>query len=102
MTLTLDLTSLGIDMSFPEELFVLFHPQSNKHGCYKHQDVTGLAVFSDSHSAIQFTQKFNVTGLITQEVSFEEAREIAKNKPEPIIAVILCDYLDNPMIHYVK
>ena len=36
------------------------------------------------------------------EVSFDEAREIAKERPMPVVSLMLLDDLNDPQIHYVR
>lgn len=102
MVQTLDVTLLGLDVSFPDRLFVLHHPSSGKYGCFCHQGVHGLACFSSESSAFRFAEFIDLSGMTTQEVSFDEAREVAKSRPLPVVALMLCDELEDPQIHYVR
>lgn len=38
----------------------------------------------------------------TEEVSFDVARYIAKEMPLPVVAVMLCDDMAEPMMHFVR
>lgn len=102
MLQTLEVTLLGLDVSFPDRLFVLHHPASGKYGCFCHQGVHGLACFSSEGSAFRFAEFIDLSGMTTQEVSFDEAREVAKSRPLPVVALMLCDQLEDPQIHYVR
>lgn len=93
---------LELDNDFPPLLYVLHHQPSGKYGCYCHDGVNGLAVFSRENRAAQFAEWIDLTGMVVQEVSFDEAREIAKTRPLPIVAVMLLDNLESPAIHYIR
>lgn len=96
------LSSLGLGEEFPENLVLLHHPASGKYGCYCHDGVHGLACFSDTNSAFRFAEWIDLSGMATQEVTFDEAREVAKARPMPIVSLMLMDNLNNPKIHYVR
>jgi hypothetical protein len=102
MVQTLDLTLLGLDETFPEELIVLHHPASGRYGCFCHQGIHGLACFSDEIGASRFVEHIDLAGMKIQEVSFDEAREVAKSRPLPVVALMLLDKMDQPQIHYIR
>ncbi len=102
MTETLTTPILGIENAFPETVHVLHHPPSGKYGCYCHQGVHGLACFSSESAAFRFAEWIDLSGMVAHEVSFDEAREIAKGRPMPIVSVMLLDNLSEPKIHYVR
>jgi hypothetical protein len=81
---------------------VLRHPPSNKYGCYCHQGIHGLASFSNEDAAFRFAEFIDLSGMVTEQVSFDQAREIAKERPMPIISLMLLDDLREPVIHYVR
>lgn len=93
---------IEIEDSIPEVLHVLKHPPSGKYGCYCHQGVHGLAVFSSESSAVRFAEWIDLSGMACLEVSFDEAREIAKQRPMPIVSLMLLDDFGDPKIHYVR
>lgn len=93
---------LGLDTDFPESLYVLYHPGSNRYGCFCHQGVHGLASFSSEESAFRFGEWLDLSGMVTLQVSFDEARDTAKGRPMPVVALMLLDKLDDPVIHYVR
>jgi hypothetical protein len=99
---TLDKPILGIENDFPSVVFVLKHPPSQKYGCYCFEGVHGLACFSDEGSAFRFAEWLDLSGMEAEEVPFDEAREIAKDRPMPIVSVMLLDNLSEPQIHYVR
>lgn len=102
MNSTLELPILGIDTDFPESLYVLHHGSTGKYGCYCHDQVHGLACFSTEQSAFRFAEWIDLSGMSTIEVSFDEAREIAKSRPLPIVSLMLLDRLTDPKIHFVR
>lgn len=102
---TLPRAILGLDRDFPEQVIVLHHPPTGRYGCYRFGGVHGLACFSTPNAALQFALEAlepSVPGLVLQSVTFDEAREVAKSRPYPVVAVMLLDDLDDPLIHYVK
>lgn len=93
---------LGLEDTFPDLVHVLHHPLSDKYGCYCHDGVHGLACFSSEASAVRFSEHIELTGIIVRPVSFDEAREIAKARPMPVVALMLLDSFEDPLIHYVR
>jgi hypothetical protein len=102
MTETLSLPVLGLDNEFPAEVAILHHVSSGKYCCYCHGSVHGLAAFSSEDLALGFARENDIFGMVTQTVSFDEAREIAKGRPLPVVALMLLDRIDDPAIHYVR
>lgn len=91
-----------LEEEFPQRLFVLYHPATRRYGCYCHNGVHGLAGFSHSEAAHSFAQMVDLGGMRSLSVSFEEAREIAKSRPMPVVSLILLDSFADPAIHYVR
>ncbi|MCU0317198.1 MAG: hypothetical protein MUC92_11465 [Fimbriimonadaceae bacterium] len=102
MNQILDCPVLGLTTEFPDQLFVLRHPPTGKYGCYSHEGIHGLASFTDEAGAYRFSEHIGLNGLICEAVSFDEAREIAKQRPLPIVSLMLLDDLRTPKIHYVR
>ncbi len=102
MIQSLQLPVLGLDFEFPDQLFVLQHPPTDRYGCFQHQQVHGLACFSTEGGAIQFSRQIDLNGMVVRNLSFDEAREVAKARPMPVVSVMLLDQLDNPQIHFVR
>ena len=102
MTLTHEAPLLGLETEFPDRIFVLHHPRSNRYGCYCHVKVHGLACFSDEKAAIRFAEWIDLSGMVTRELSFDEAREVAKDRPMPVVCLMLLDSMTDPKIHYVR
>jgi hypothetical protein len=102
MQKVLDLPLIGLDETFPERLFVLHHPSSDRYGCFCHEGVHGLAAFSDEAGAFRFAEWIDLSGMATRELSFDEAREVAKKRPLPVVSLMLLDKLTSPVIHYVR
>lgn len=102
MTETLTAPVLGIENDFPEQLFLLFHPGTGKYGCYCHNGVHGVACFTSEAGAFRFAEWIDLSGMSSVEVPFDEAREIAKQRPLPIVSLMLLDRMTDPQIHYVR
>lgn len=102
MNSTLELPILGIESDFPEVLFVLHHNATGKYGCYCHDQIHGLACFTNEPAAFRFAEFIDLSGIATVEVSFDEAREIAKSRPLPIVSLMLLDQITDPKIHFVR
>jgi hypothetical protein len=102
MSQTLTIPLMGLEETMPEDLFVLHHPASDRYGCFHHEGVHGLACFSSESGAFRFAEWIDLSGMMTREVSFDEAREIAKARPLPVVSLMLLDSLQNPQIHYVR
>ena len=102
MVETLEKPLLGLERNFPDALYLLHHPTTGKFGCYCYQGTHGLACFSTEGAAFRFAEWIDLSGMTCTECSFDEAREIAKSKPLPIVALMLLDSLSNPLIHYIK
>lgn len=88
--------------SFPDNLYVLHHPRTGVYGCYCHGGLHGLACFTSEMSAFRFAEHIELSGMASQETTFDEAREIARSRPAPLVALLLLDSLSNPKIHYIK
>ncbi|RYG37129.1 hypothetical protein EON81_07585 [bacterium] len=102
MTETLELSLLGLDETFPNEVFVLHHPNTDRYGCFCHEGVHGLACFSSEKGAFRFAEWIDLSGMMTKELSFDEARDVAKERPMPVVSLMLLDNPDDPQIHYVR
>lgn len=102
MTATLVEPLLGIGEDFPDILFVLSHPASGRYGCYCHEGIHGLASFSSESQAVRFAEWIELSGMKVQQVTFDEAREVAKARPLPVVALMLLDQMEQPKIHFVR
>lgn len=102
MSQTLSLPLIGLEETFPDKLFVLHHPSSDRYGCFCHEGVHGLACFSNEGGAFRFAEWIDLSGMMTRELTFDEAREVAKQRPMPVVSLMLLDRLDEPQIHYVR
>lgn len=102
MSQTFTLPLMGLDETFPENLYVLHHPSSNRYGCYQHDGIHGLACFSTAEGAIRFAEWIDLSGMATRELTFDEAREVAKDRPLPVVSLMLLDSIQSPKIHYVR
>ncbi|RYG42398.1 hypothetical protein EON79_18990 [bacterium] len=102
MTLTRDLPIVGLDREIPEELFVVLHASSRRYGCFCHQGIHGLAAFSSRADAERFRSLIELTGLYVVPIEFDQARQVAKERPMPVVALLLLDDLADPIVHYVR
>ena len=102
MSQTLECPITGLDTDFPEELYVLKHPPSGKYGCYCFDGVHGLACFSTEYGAFRFAEWIDLSGMSCEQVDFDQARVIAKNRPQPVVALMLLDDINSPKIHFVR
>jgi hypothetical protein len=93
---------LGLGEEFPEVVYVSFHRASGRYGCYCHQGVHGLACFSTESGAMRFTEWIDLAGMTVIELTFDEARDVAKERPLPVVALMLLDRMDQPRIHFVR
>lgn len=102
MSQTLSLPLIGLDEVFPDKVFVLHHPSSDRYGCYQFDGIHGLACFSAEGGAFRFAEWIDLSGMMTRELSFDEAREVAKARPMPVVSLMLLDRMEDPQIHYVR
>ncbi len=99
-TIACPIADLGLE--FPASVYVLYHAATQKYGCYCVQSVHGLACFSTETNAYRFLEWLDLSGMTAMEVTFDEAREIAKDRPEFVVSLMLLDDMQNPVIHYVR
>lgn len=102
MSLVLEVPLMGLDDVFPDKLYILHHKPTMRYVCFCHEGTHGLACFSTEAGAIKLSEWINLPGMTTVELSFNEAREVAKTRPLPVRALILLDNINNPPVHYVK
>lgn len=102
MNQLLDCPILGLTSNFPERVFIVKHLPTGKYGCYCHDGVHGLACFSSECGAREFAQWIDMGGMQSEEVSFDEAREVAKDRPMPIVSLMLLDNMSDPQIHFIR
>ena len=98
----LDSPITGLQNVFPEKLFILKHEPTQKFGCYSYEGVHGLACFSTQYDADVFGSYIEAQGMESVEVSFDEARIVAQDRPMPIVSIMLLDDMSSPQIHYVR
>jgi hypothetical protein len=87
---------------FPSVVYVVRHANSGKYGCFVHAGTHGLACFESQMNACMFAGDFDLTGMCTVSLTFDEAREIAKDRPAPVTCLMLLDNPDSPKLHYVR
>jgi hypothetical protein len=92
---------LGDLNQFPDSVFVAAFDA--RHACFYDCGVHGLAVFETQGEAKAFGDTVEPNVRVDQ-VTFDEAREIAKSKPQ-LVAVFLMDLRSGPTVrarHYVR
>ena len=93
------LFSIDLD-HFPEVLWII-RDQFKRYGCWVHDNVKGLAAFSTKERATEWAQgQFPPMLMRPEEVTFDEAREIAKSRPDNLQCLYLLD-TDEPLIHWL-
>lgn len=102
MNQVLDCPILGLDNEFPNTVFIVRHNPTSKYGCYCYDGTHGLACFSTQSGAENFAGWIDMPGMSSEEVSFDEAREVAKDRPLPIVSLMLLDDMESPRIHFVR
>ena len=94
------LLDLGGD--FPNEVHVVRHDASGRYGCFCHEGVHGLASFTRIEDAREFSTWIKLDGLSIITLAFDEARDVAKARPMPVVSLMLLDDFNRPLIHYVR
>ncbi len=102
LTETISSPLVDLDESMPQNVVLLHHPTTGKYGCYRYNGIHGLACFTSENAAIRFAEWIDLVGMTCDEVSFDEARQVAKGRPLPVCCLMLLDKLDEPVIHYVR
>lgn len=92
----------GIEDVWPAELYVIHQFESGRFGVYCFQGVYGVAAFSTTSNARAFIEQIDDSGMEVIHVDFETAREIAKQRPHPVVSLMLLDDIQKPVIHYVR
>jgi hypothetical protein len=99
-------TDTWVPDGFPETVYALAFP-GGLHGILAvrdahHGQVDALAVFSTPGRATLFCDRLGASGGHPQEMTFDEARELAKSKPPQVVALAMADDWDAPVVLYVK
>lgn len=101
----LELPLLGLDDDFPENIYILKDKNKDKYACYHltSEGIYGLMCFEHNSNAASAKEDFQHKDIleITQ-TTFDEAREIAKERPLPVTCLLLMDNPISPKIHFVK
>lgn len=93
---------LGLGDEWPETLYIVRDMDSDRCGCYYWRGLHGLAVFESNVNADNFASYGGLKAYCIRRVSFDHARDVAKKRPLPVVAMMLCDDLENPIVHYVR
>lgn len=102
MAQLLESAPLFLDESLPQLVHVLYHPESNRYVCYCHADEHGLAGFLSEIAAREFAESMGDLRLELLTLPFESAREVAKERPLPVIALMILDHAGGIFTHYVR
>jgi hypothetical protein len=102
MSNTLIKPILGLDIEIPNSLYIVYQESTKRYGCYSYNGIHGLACFSTEDLANNFAGIINFTDLTIPNVSFDEARDIAKERPFPVVCLMFLDNMQNPIIHYIR
>lgn len=96
-----DVVSRLIDDS-PDQVHVIQHVSTGRYGCFCFQGIHGLACFSHELDAMRFGERIELNGLDILELPFDEAREVAKGRPFPVVSLMLLDRIESPVIHFIR
>lgn len=99
------LQDLGED--FGNDLYVVKSASMTLYGCWKHNDIHGLAVFNNSESTENFIEVLKRVNtqehdFIFMRVPYDEAVKIALERGPQIVALLLLDDLENPRIRWIR
>lgn len=101
---THDLSELFGTHDRPENVWII-RLGKNLHGIYVAEGIHGLAACAKKKNIERLLHLIKTSAFEPHKfelITFDEALDIAKDKPEPIRAVILCDSLADPKIFYAK
>lgn len=96
---------LGLDVCFPSTLTILRQIKNSKHACCRLplSDEIGLICFSNNIYAHRFVDSIEKGSYALQDMTFDQARDLAKRKDEPhLSALVLADDILNMLIHYIR
>jgi hypothetical protein len=51
---------------------------------------------------MRFAEWIDLSGMSVVQLTFDEAREVAKMRPLPVVALMLLDKMEEPKIHFVR
>ncbi len=95
-----------LDSKFPDECVYFQGTFNPKVGCYSHKGIEGMALFEDFGAGRLFVNMLPLTQRFgsLKKVTFDEAREIAKSRPLPVVALHLMDANGTHVVdtHFVK
>lgn len=90
--------------SWPEKLLIL-RTDTGLYANYCFEGVHGMMSFESQNMAKLWANGFAASlklRIDIIEVSFDEARRLAKERPMPVVALFLADDIENPLIHFVR
>jgi hypothetical protein len=97
---------------WPEKVLLVWCARIDKYGCYQWEGVNGLACFDDPEVVALYREDgwTNFPGESTEiiERTFQEARQIAKDRPPEgnVVCLLFLDPVykrgERPLIHYIR
>ena len=94
----------GLDDVFPDRLVVL-KARDDRYVCFglraREPKIDGLACFTTPNRAVWLINTIPEP-CEPVEVTFDEAREIAKDRAAPLTALLLLDDPDKPEVHWIR
>lgn len=98
---------LDMGQGFPDNVVIIRVKDTEpaKHICYEFKGINGLTCFSNKMYASMFMAMIMEDAMNDVEydmLALDEALDIAKAKPEHIVALLLFDTIAEPSVMYVK
>lgn len=97
---------LGLGDEWPDSVVLLAEVGGARHVCYyvEREDTHGVMCFRSVGAAQMQAAAFapGHPAFAPVEMSFDDAREVAKAKGNPVRALILYDPPAEPVVHYVR
>ncbi len=103
MSATMMQPLLGLDIEFPNKVTLLKHPSTEQYWCLAFDGDHGVVCFSDDTLANAVSEKFGLKPHVHKTVTFDEAREIARQRSDPrIVCLLLLDEPNKVQKHYIR
>ncbi len=109
------LDTLGL--GFPGEVYVLSNEENGTHACRRLSETQmaretdvmgqgplphGLVCFRTAAQAVAAIKHYSEDRFTAKEVSFDDARDLAKKKGPPINCLLLIEHEDKLNVHYIN
>lgn len=92
---------LELDLNWPNDVFVVEELGTGRYLCKLVDGEFGVSCFETAFRAERIVAE-DLRPLKIHPVSFEEARAIAKARPDPVVGVVFIPELGAPRLLYVK